>query len=176
MSVEETLVSVRLPSVSEEVPSGRLLDLVDEDTRELILKRRGSVRRRGWLVRRALAAADAIGILLAFGLTEVLYPPNVEPQYDRIGTHVEILLFALTLPLWIVLGRIYDLYSSDEERTDHTSVDEFFADGRGLALLRAGVPPRLRQPELPEARALLGARDRSRPAQSRGCACSEQAK
>lgn len=127
MSVEETLVSVRLPSVSEEVPSGRLLDLVDEDTRELILKRRGSVRRRGWLVRRALAAADAIGILLAFGLTEVLYPPNVEPQYDRIGTHVEILLFALTLPLWIVLGRIYDLYSSDEERTDHTSVDEFFA-------------------------------------------------
>ena len=73
-----------------------------------------------------LAVADATGILLAFALTQVLFPPDVDPQYDRIGTHVEIVLFALTLPLWIVLGRIYNLYSSDEERTDHSSVDEFF--------------------------------------------------
>jgi hypothetical protein len=125
VSVKETLTAAQAASTSEEVQAGRLLDLVDDDSRDLILKRRGSVRRRGWLVRRALAAADALGILLAFALTELLFPPDVKPQYDRISTHVEIVLFALTLPFWIVLGRVYDLYSSDEERTDHTSVDEF---------------------------------------------------
>ena len=126
MSVNETLTAAQTISPSDEVARVRLLDLVDDRTRELIEKRRGSIRRRGWLVRRALAVADATGILLAFALTQVLFPPDVDPQYDRIGTHVEVVLFALTLPLWIVLGRMYDLYSSDEQRTDHTSVDEFF--------------------------------------------------
>jgi exopolysaccharide biosynthesis polyprenyl glycosylphosphotransferase len=127
VSVKETLTAAQPLSVSEEVDSGRLLDLVDDRTRSLIQERRGSVRRRGWLVRRALAAADATGILLAFALTQVLFPPDVEPQYDRFGTQVEVMLFALTLPFWIVLGRIYNLYSSDEERTDHSGVDDFFS-------------------------------------------------
>jgi exopolysaccharide biosynthesis polyprenyl glycosylphosphotransferase len=108
-----------------EIEDARLLDLVDDRTRALIRKRRGSVRRRGWLVRRALAAADATGVLLAFALTEVLFSESVDPQYDRISTHVEVMLFALTLPLWIVLGRVYNLYSSDEERTDHSTVEDF---------------------------------------------------
>ena len=126
MSVNETLTAAQPLSPADDVVEGRLLDLVDEQTRELIEKRRGSIRRRGWLVRRALAVADATGILLAFALTQVLFPPDVGPQYDRISTPVEIVLFALTLPLWIVLGRIYNLYSRDEERTDHSSVDDFF--------------------------------------------------
>jgi exopolysaccharide biosynthesis polyprenyl glycosylphosphotransferase len=127
VSVKETLTAAQPLSVSEEVDSGRLLDLVDDRTRNLIHKRRGSDRRRGWLVRRALAAADAAGILLAFALTEIFFPPDVEPQFDRFGTQIEVMLFALTLPLWIVLGRIYHLYSSDEERTDHSGVDDFFS-------------------------------------------------
>jgi exopolysaccharide biosynthesis polyprenyl glycosylphosphotransferase len=125
VSVKETLIAAQPLSVSEEVDSGRLLDLVDERTRNLIEERRGSVRRRGWLVRRALAAADATGILLAFAFTQVLFPPDVEPQYDRFGTYVEVMLFALTLPFWVLLGRIYKLYSRDEERTDHSGVDDF---------------------------------------------------
>lgn len=125
MSVKETLAAAQPISPSDELAHVRLLDLVDDRTRELIEKRRGSIRRRGWLVRRALAVADATGILLAFALTQVLLPP-VDPQYDRISPHVEIVLFALTLPLWVVLGRVYNLYSSDEARTDHSSVDEFF--------------------------------------------------
>ena len=127
MSVNETLATARADSPpADENARVRLLDLVDDRTRELVEKRRGSVHRRGWLVRRALAVADATGILLAFALTEVFFPPDVDPQYDRIGTQAEVVLFALTLPFWVVLGRVYSLYSSDEERTDHTSVDEFF--------------------------------------------------
>ena len=172
MSVNETLTAAQPVSPSEEIAQVRLLDLVDDRTRELIEKRRGSVRRRGWLVRRALAVADATGILLAFALTQVLFPPDVDPQYDRIGTHAEIVLFALTLPLWIVLGRIYNLYSSDEQRTDHTERRRVLrrlqhAHRRRLALLRARVRLRFREPELSEARALLGARDRARPRRPR---------
>ena len=168
-------------SVSEEAAPDRLLDLVDDGTRALIEKRRGSDRRRGWLVRRALAAADAIGILLAFALTEVLFPPDVDPQFDRFGTQVEVLLFALTLPFWIVLGRIYSLYSSDEERTDHSGRRRLLrrlqhGHGRVVALLRTRVLLRFRKPELPEARALLGARDRSRPCLPDDRACAVPAK
>jgi exopolysaccharide biosynthesis polyprenyl glycosylphosphotransferase len=126
VSVNETLTAAESTLASDDLEHGQLLDLVDGRTRDLIAKRRGHVRRRGWLVRRALALADATSILLAFALTEVLFPENVDPQFDRIGTQLEVVLFALTLPFWIVLGRIYNLYSSDEERTDHSSVDEFF--------------------------------------------------
>jgi lipopolysaccharide/colanic/teichoic acid biosynthesis glycosyltransferase len=125
VSVNEALTADQPVSPPDEVAPGQLLDLVDNRTRELIEKRRGNVRRRGWLVRRALAAADATGVLLAFALTQALFPPDVEPQYDRFSTNVEIVLFALTLPFWVVLGRVYNLYSSDEERTDHSTVDDF---------------------------------------------------
>ena len=126
MSVNETLAARADSPPADEIAGERVLDLVDDRTRELVEKRRESVHRRGWLVRRALAVADAAGILLAFALTQVFFPPDVDPQYDRIGTQAEVVLFALTLPFWIVLGRVYNLYSSDEQRTDHTSVDEFF--------------------------------------------------
>jgi exopolysaccharide biosynthesis polyprenyl glycosylphosphotransferase len=103
-----------------------LIDLVDDSTRNLVEgRRRGKVHRRGWLVRRALAAADALGILCAFVVTEVVFAGN-DPPYDRVGTTAEILLFVMTLPLWVVLGRLYGLYSGDEERTDHSTVDDFF--------------------------------------------------
>jgi len=127
VSVKETPTAARADSPpADEMARMQLLDLVDDRTRELVEKRRESIHRRGWLVRRALALADATGILLAFALTQVFFPPDVDPQYDRIGTETEVILFALTLPFWIVLGRVYNLYSSDEQRTDHTSVDEFF--------------------------------------------------
>jgi len=127
VSVKETPTAARADSPpADEMARMQLLDLVDDRTRRLVEKRRESIHRRGWLVRRALALADATGILLAFALTQVFFPPDVDPQYDRIGTETEVILFALTLPFWIVLGRVYNLYSSDEQRTDHTSVDEFF--------------------------------------------------
>ena len=45
---------------------------------------------------------------------------------DRVSPVVEVVLFALTLPLWIVLGRLYGLYAGDEERANHSTVDDFF--------------------------------------------------
>lgn len=125
MSVNEALTAAQPISPPDEVAHAQLLDLVDNRTRELIEKRQGSVRRRGWLVRRALAAADASGVLLAFVVTQAVFSEDLPAQYDRVSTNVEIVLFALTLPFWVVLGRVYNLYSSDEERTDHSTVDDF---------------------------------------------------
>jgi exopolysaccharide biosynthesis polyprenyl glycosylphosphotransferase len=121
----ETLTTTA-PRRTEEDRKAPLIDLVDDTTRELVERRRlGNGHRRGWLVRRALAAADALGILCAFVITEVVFSGKDAP-YDRIGIEGEILLFVLTLPLWVVLGRLYGLYSGDEERTDHSTVDDFF--------------------------------------------------
>ena len=39
---------------------------------------------------------------------------------------LEVLVFAATLPLWLLLARAYGLYDRDEERTDHSTVDDIF--------------------------------------------------
>ena len=35
------------------------------------------------------------------------------------------LLFVLTLPMWLLLAKLQGLYERDEERTDHSTIDEF---------------------------------------------------
>ena len=103
-----------------------LEDLVDERTRALLRARRnGASRRRGWVIRRALAAADVTGILLAFVLTQLAFAGNETPV-DQVSPGVEVVLFALSLPLWVVLGRLYGLYAGDEERANHSTADDFF--------------------------------------------------
>jgi exopolysaccharide biosynthesis polyprenyl glycosylphosphotransferase len=84
-----------------------------------LLEERGptGVRRRGWVIRRALAAADVVGLALAFILAEALIGGGV--------TAGNMLLFAATLPGWIVVAKLYGLYDNDEERTDHSTADEF---------------------------------------------------
>ena len=76
-----------------------------------------SGRRRGWVVRRALAAADIAGITLAFVLAEALIGAGVSAG--------RVLFFAATLPGWVVVAKLYGLYDNDEERTDHSTADEF---------------------------------------------------
>src|SRR5207248_7927051 len=44
---------------------------------------------------------------------------------DRVARSTEFILFALTLALWIVVAKLYGLYERDEERTDHSTTDEF---------------------------------------------------
>ena len=100
-------------------------DLVSERTRDLLRSRRfGRTRRRGWLIKRALATADVAGLLLAFLLAEMVFGPDVQPRYDRFGPLFEALVFVCSLPLWILLARGYGLYDRDEARTDHSSVDD----------------------------------------------------
>lgn len=101
---------------------------LDERTREILerRRRRGGVRRRGWLVRRALATADVLGLAVAFALAEWWFGGGSSlPVADQIDSQVETLLFLLTLPGWIVLAKLYGLYDRDEERTDYSTADDF---------------------------------------------------
>jgi exopolysaccharide biosynthesis polyprenyl glycosylphosphotransferase len=78
--------------------------------------------RRGWLMRRLLLAADVVGLLAAYVIAVELAPPA--SSVDRVAPIWEVVLFAATLPLWVVLARVHGLYDRDEERTDHSTVDD----------------------------------------------------
>lgn len=79
--------------------------------------------RRGWLIRRALAGADLVGLAVAFLVAVWLFPAS-SAQGDRIALGTETLLFLATLPGWIVVGKLYGLYDRDEVRTDHSTADD----------------------------------------------------
>jgi exopolysaccharide biosynthesis polyprenyl glycosylphosphotransferase len=78
-------------------------------------------KRRGWLVRRMLALADVVGLTMAFGLAELIVQNGRGGTWSGTG---ELLLFAVTLPLWIAFADVHGLYKRDEERTDHSTADE----------------------------------------------------
>ncbi len=94
----------------------------DPRTAHLLARRRASRRpmRRGWLLRRLLLVADAAGLVLAFAAASVLSFAGGE---GATGTS-ELALFALSLPGWIVLAKLHGLYERDEERADHSTVDD----------------------------------------------------
>ena len=81
-------------------------------------------RRRGWLMRRLLLIADVIGLLCAFLLAIALSAPA--PIVNAVDLRWEIALFVASLPLWVLLSRVHGLYDRDEERTDHSTVDDIF--------------------------------------------------
>ena len=98
--------------------------LLDQRSRKVLALRRDrpAYMRRGWLVRRALATADVVGLTLAYVVSVALF--GLTATVDRIGPHVELLLFLGTLPAWIVVAKLYGLYDRDEERADHSTTDE----------------------------------------------------
>jgi exopolysaccharide biosynthesis polyprenyl glycosylphosphotransferase len=98
---------------------------VGERTLEILDRRRKTavIRRRGWLVRRALLFADVVGLAFAFLLAEMIFPSSGPPT-DKLGVRFEYLLFLMTIPAWIVVAKLYRLYERDEERTDHSTVDD----------------------------------------------------
>jgi exopolysaccharide biosynthesis polyprenyl glycosylphosphotransferase len=79
--------------------------------------------RRGELVRRRLIVADAVGLALAFLVAELLFGGTVPA--DRLSLTSEYLLFVLTLPGWVAVAKLYRLYDNDDERTDHSTIDDF---------------------------------------------------
>ena len=90
---------------------------------------------RGWLVRRALLVADVLGLTIAFFVTPVgLSLPS--------PTITEILVFLAALPLWVVAAKLYGLYDRDEERTDHSTVDDLTGVFHLLTVGRLGSPGR----------------------------------
>ena len=77
-------------------------------------------RRRGWLVRRMLLVADVLALALAFLVAELAFGR----RGGSLNELTEYLLFLGTLPAWVVGMKLYRLYDLDEERTDHSTVDE----------------------------------------------------
>ncbi|HEU5372024.1 MAG TPA: sugar transferase [Gaiellaceae bacterium] len=77
---------------------------------------------RGWVVRRVLVASDLGGLLTAFLLAEVVAATTPGGNFDLVA---ELVLFVATLPAWVLVARIYGLYSLDEQRTTHTTTDEW---------------------------------------------------
>jgi exopolysaccharide biosynthesis polyprenyl glycosylphosphotransferase len=99
---------------------------VDDRTLAILDRRRRTavVRRRGWLVHRMLLLADLVGLVAAFLLVEWLAGLGSVPL-DRVDLQSELLIFGLSLPAWIVVTKLYGLYDHDEERTDHSTTDDF---------------------------------------------------
>jgi exopolysaccharide biosynthesis polyprenyl glycosylphosphotransferase len=109
--------------LSPVLPDG-LGSTVDARTLEILEHRRRSakIRRRGWLVRRTLLLADLLGLSLAFAAAVLLFG-SVGPG-DHVDLRSEIILFCLSLPGWLLLAKVHGLYERDEERADHTTVDD----------------------------------------------------
>ena len=101
----------------------RLIAAVDGRTRAILHQRSTELpyKRRGWLVRRMLLVADLAGLTLAFLLVSILDAGGV---LEGASLPRELLLFLGSLPFWIVLAKLHGLYEGDEERADHSTVDE----------------------------------------------------
>ncbi len=70
---------------------------------------------RNWLVRRALVAADVLGLVIAV----------VAASYAAEGGGLaEVGLFLFTLPAWVVLAKLGSLYERDEQLVDHSTVED----------------------------------------------------
>jgi exopolysaccharide biosynthesis polyprenyl glycosylphosphotransferase len=101
---------------------GETAYVLDERTRSILTRRSTWPRavRRAWLLRRALALADVVGLAVAFLIASVA--ATAEGQgLTSLGEGV---LAAASIPLWIVLMKLHGLYDRDGERADHSTVDE----------------------------------------------------
>ena len=132
-----------------------IYDLLDERTRELLERRRRTavMRRRGWLMRRMLLTSDVVGLGLSFALAEWIYQTTTHS--GRFGVFGEAALFAVSLPLWVVMAKLYGLYDRDEERANHSTADDvvgvFHLITVGTWILFAGAyVTRFAHPELPK--------------------------
>jgi exopolysaccharide biosynthesis polyprenyl glycosylphosphotransferase len=81
-------------------------------------------RNRGWIVRRALLTADTLGLTSAFVITALVFGQGAG-AHNHLALAGEYLLFIATLPFWILGAKLHELYDRDEERTDHTTFDDF---------------------------------------------------
>ena len=93
------------------------------DRRARLVSVRRRRHRRGWVVRRVLLAADLLGLLTAFVVSEIALEDlsnGVDPRILKLFA-----IFVVTLPLWVVAAKVYGLYDRDEERTDHWTTDDF---------------------------------------------------
>ncbi len=131
--------------------AAELVDTMDERTRALLGRRRNA--RRAWLVPRSLLVADLLGLCLAYFLATLLAGGD-----GALGSSRELLVFALTLPCWVVVAKLEGLYERDQQCTDHATTDEvvaiFFLVTIGIWILL--VASRLARHTGPGVYALIG--------------------
>jgi exopolysaccharide biosynthesis polyprenyl glycosylphosphotransferase len=112
--------------VTTVAPVAQLVDRLDSRTAEILERRResGVIRRRGWLVRRALLLADVVGLSAAFLVAQQVYLANTYNP-GSLSRATEFVVFAFSLPIWIIGAKLYGLYDKDEERADHSTAGDF---------------------------------------------------
>jgi exopolysaccharide biosynthesis polyprenyl glycosylphosphotransferase len=107
------------PVAAADVPAS-----LDKRTLQILERRRTSAvrMRRGWLVRRMLVLADLLGLTAAFLLATIII--DQPGRQDAVGSQIEVVVFLLSLPAWVIVAKLYGLYDYDEERTDHSTADD----------------------------------------------------
>jgi exopolysaccharide biosynthesis polyprenyl glycosylphosphotransferase len=94
--------------------------------RTLVARRYG---RRDWFLRRLLAVSDVTCLTVALVLALAL--SDERPGYPR----WEYLVFgAITLPVWVVVLKMYGLYDRDAQRLSHSTLDDLPALFHALLL------------------------------------------
>ena len=114
-----------------------------------------AVRDRGWIVRRGLLTADALGLTAAFVITALIFGQGAG-KGNHLALAAEYLLFIATLPVWLLGAKLHELYDRDEERTDHTTFNDFVGVVHLVTLgvwilYAAALGTHLANPELPKA-------------------------
>jgi len=71
-----------------------------------------------------LLFADTFGLVGAFVVTALIFGQGAGAG-NHLALAAEYALFAATLPAWLLGAKLHELYDQDEERTEHTTVDEF---------------------------------------------------
>jgi exopolysaccharide biosynthesis polyprenyl glycosylphosphotransferase len=64
-----------------------------------------------------------VGLFVAFAVATLLFAASSDA--GRADLAVELVIFCLTLPLWVLLAKLFGLYDRDEQRTDHSTIDDF---------------------------------------------------
>ncbi len=118
------MISEESTLVEQALPADTLTEGVGERApRILVPARPVARRRRGWIVRRALAAADLVGLTVALVVPALIFGVGGS-HANRLGYAGEYALLISALPAWIVAAKLYGLYDRDEEGTDHSTVDD----------------------------------------------------
>ncbi len=99
------------------MPPVDLIAVMDGRTRALLARRRNA--RRARVVPRSLLIADLLGVGLAYFLATLLADGE-----GALGSSRELLVFALTLPFWLLVAKLLGLYGRDQERADHPTSDD----------------------------------------------------
>lgn len=124
MSTVTQIDSRRQPAIpqvdrpaGESFVAGDLVAAMDERSRKLL--GRTDLERRIRLVPRSLMIADLLGLSLAYVITTLFWGES-----GALGSAKEMVIFAATLPCWLVVAKVQGLYRADQERADHSTADD----------------------------------------------------